>query len=334
MTTLYIPEPGALLKADQTNFHVFPNRSFSYQVAIAKVEEIVLFGYTNISQEALKLVRSLNISLLFLEQEKPYHSSGQATIKHQQRQLQYCRNHEFTWETTESILRASCHNRSHVLKGLLGGVGNRKQGISDVDSTGNGGKELRKALSSVEKAVRILKKIEDNLPLVKGFHTFTKLEEKADEIYFIALDSLLPPDWLKTYYQDEVSQQLACLLNLGYIFLGDKIRTCLEKVGLDPNIGNFHNDVEYTLPLVADLMLELGAIFVDYFVVQLTSNHIINCSDFTLPDEEGEIHLYPLPLRKLIKAWEAKLDTPVKHLRVGKVTYRRCIELQVKEYLA
>ncbi len=310
MTTLYIPEPGALLKADKTNFHVFPNRSFSYQVAIAKVEEIVLFGYTNISQEALKLVRSLNIPLLFLEQEKPYHSPGQATIKHQQKQLRYCQNHEFTWETTESILRASCHNRSNLLK------------------------QLNNHQASVEKAVCILKKIEDNLPLVKGFHTFTKLEEKADEIYFTALDSLLPPDWLKTYHQDEVSQQLACLLNLGYIFLGDKIRTCLEQVGLDPNISNFHNEVEYTLPLVADLMLELGAIFVDSFVLQLTSDRIINCSDFTLPDEEGEIHLYPLPLRKFIKAWEAKLDTPVKHLRAGKVTYRRCIELQVKEYLA
>ncbi|MGB3691261.1 MAG: CRISPR-associated endonuclease Cas1 [Spirulinaceae cyanobacterium] len=145
MTTLYIPEPGALLKADQTNFHVFPTRSFSYQVAITKVEEIIIFGYTNISQEALKLVRSLNISLLFLEQEKPYYSSGQTAIKHQQKQLQCCQNSEFTWETTESLLRASCHNRSHLLKGLLGEASKRQQAV------GNSKKESRQTLSSVEK---------------------------------------------------------------------------------------------------------------------------------------------------------------------------------------
>ncbi|MGB3691260.1 MAG: hypothetical protein WA865_11650 [Spirulinaceae cyanobacterium] len=81
-------------------------------------------------------------------------------------------------------------------------------------------------------------------------------------------------------------------------------------------------------------MLELGAVLVDSFVLQLVSDRIINYSNFTSPDEEGEIHLYPLPLRKFIKAWEAKLDSPIKHLRTGEVTYRHCIELQVKEYLA
>jgi CRISP-associated protein Cas1 len=87
--------------------------------------------------------------------------------------------------------------------------------------------------------------------------------------------------------------------------------------------------------LVSDLMEEWRAQLVDSLAVYLVNSQIFTLEDFTNPDERGGVYFQPHALKKFLKHWEEKLQTEITHPHSGqKVVYRRCIELQVREYIA
>ncbi|MDX2211738.1 MAG: CRISPR-associated endonuclease Cas1 [Oculatellaceae cyanobacterium bins.114] len=87
--------------------------------------------------------------------------------------------------------------------------------------------------------------------------------------------------------------------------------------------------------LVSDLIEEFRAFVVDSLVLYLTNSAILNLEDFTPPDERGGVYLHPDALKRFLKHWEDKLQTEIVHPHSGhKVNYRRCMELQVWEYIA
>ena len=82
-------------------------------------------------------------------------------------------------------------------------------------------------------------------------------------------------------------------------------------------------------------MEEFRAPIVDSFVAYLINKNIFTQEDFHSPDEAGGVYLYPDKIKIYLKHWEEKLQTEVTHPHTGyKVAYRRCIELQMREYVA
>ena len=74
---------------------------------------------------------------------------------------------------------------------------------------------------------------------------------------------------------------------------------------------------------------------VDVLVAYLINSDIFTEEDFTPPDARGGVYLQPDALKKFLKHWEEKLQQKITHPYTGhKVSYRRCFELQVWEYVA
>jgi CRISPR-associated protein Cas1 len=125
------------------------------------------------------------------------------------------------------------------------------------------------------------------------------------------------------------------LLSLGYTLLSQQVYSFVQAVGLHTHFGNLHVPRDNHPALVSDLMEEFRAQVVDSFVSYLVNKKILTPEDFTPPDERGGVYLHPDALKKFLKHWEEKLQTEVTHPHTGyKVVYRRCIELQVREYIA
>ncbi|BAU08379.1 hypothetical protein FIS3754_43230 [Fischerella sp. NIES-3754] len=82
-------------------------------------------------------------------------------------------------------------------------------------------------------------------------------------------------------------------------------------------------------------MEEFRAQLVDSLVAYLINSNIFTEDDFTPPDEKGGVYLQPHALKKFLKHWEEKLQSELTHPNTGyKVSFRRCLELQVREYVA
>jgi len=125
------------------------------------------------------------------------------------------------------------------------------------------------------------------------------------------------------------------LLSLGYTLLSQNMYSLVQAVGLHTHFGNLHVPRKKHPALVSDLVEEFRALIVDSLIAYLVNSKIFIPEDFTPADERGGVYLYPNSLKKFLKHWEERLQSQVTHPHTGyKVSNRRCLELQVWEYIA
>jgi CRISPR-associated endonuclease Cas1 len=125
------------------------------------------------------------------------------------------------------------------------------------------------------------------------------------------------------------------LLSLGYTLLSQNVHSFVQAIGLHTHFGNLHVPRDNHPALVSDLVEEFRAQLVDSLVAYLVNKKIFTPEDFTPPDERGGVYLHPDALKKFLKHWEEKLQSQLTHPHTGyKVSFRRCLELQVREYIS
>lgn len=318
MTTLYVTDQGAYLKVHNQQFQVFHHQELRICVPVNRVSHVVLFGCCNISHGAVKLALARRIPVLFLSQKGRYfgrlETDGEAKVEYLAQQVKYSRDPDFTKATAESIIRAKLHNSRVLLQRL-----NR-----------------RRRTDAAQKAINSIALLMDNLPLAESIEVLRGYEGKAATLYFQALGSLFVGAFaFEKRTKRPPTDPINSLLSLGYTLLSQNVYSFVQAVGLHTHFGNLHVPSDHHPALVSDLMEEFRAQLVDSLVAYLTNSKIFVPEDFTPSDERGGVYLYADSLKKFIKHWEEKLQTEVTHLHTGyKVSYRRCLELQVREYIS
>lgn len=161
-------------------------------------------------------------------------------------------------------------------------------------------------------------------------------EGQAAQIYYQAFAQALDPTFIfEKRTRRPPTDPVNSLLSLGYTLLWENVHAMVEAAGLHTHFGNLHTPRQNHPALVSDLVEEFRACVVDEFVVYLVNKHILKPEDFTPPDDRGGVYLFPDALKKFLKHWEDKLQQTVTHPHTGyKVSYRRCMELQVWEYVS
>ncbi|WP_013334941.1 CRISPR-associated endonuclease Cas1 [Gloeothece verrucosa] len=318
MTTLYITDQGSYLKAQGYQFHIFYQRELRCKIPVNQVSHIVLFGCCNITHGAVRLALTRRIPLLYLSQRGRYfgrlETEGQAKVEYLSQQVKRAENSEFTRLQAENIVRAKLNNSRVLLMRL-----NR-----------------RRSNSSVKQAIANLEKLRDNLPLANTMDELRGYEGKAATVYFQALGSLFQaPFTFEKRSKRPPTDPVNSLLSLGYTLLSQNMHSFVEAMGLHTHFGNLHVPRNNHPALVSDLIEEFRAPLVDSLVVYLVNKKIFTPEDFTPPDGRNGVYLHPDSLKKFLKHWEEKLHSEITHPYTQyKVSMRRCLELQVREYIA
>jgi CRISPR-associated endonuclease Cas1 len=317
MTTLYITEQGSFLKVQRQQFQVFYQQQLRCKVPANRVSHIVLFGCCNLSHAAVGLALSRQIPVMFLSQRGRYfgrlQAEGNAKVEYLSRQVECSLNPVFTRQQAENIVRAKLHNSRALLLKL-----NR-----------------RRPTQEAEIAIDFLANLMDKLGDAESMDALRGYEGKAASVYFQGLGSLLAePFTFEKRTKRPPKDPVNSLLSLGYTLLSQNIYSFIQSLGLHTHFGNLHVPRDNHPALVSDLMEEFRAQFVDSFVAYLVNSKIFTLDDFTPPDAQGGVYLHPDSLKKFLKHWEDKLQTEITHPQTGyQVTYRRCLELQVREYM-
>lgn len=104
----------------------------------------------------------------------------------------------------------------------------------------------------------------------------------------------------------------------------------LIRIGFDPYLGFYHQP-RYGRPALAlDLMEEFRPLIADSVVVGLINNGEIRPSDFLA--RAGSVALRPEGRKRVLAAYERRLDTEVTHPRFGySISYRRVFEVQARQ---
>ena len=318
MSTLYITDQGSYLRVKQGQFQVMHQHQLRFQIPVNRVSHILLFGCCNLSHGAVKLALRRNIPVLFLSYKGKYFGrlsvAGRAKVEYVSQQVERAQDGAFIRQQAATIVRAKLHNCRVLLMRL-----NRRR-------------RQQVASQAIKELAHIIKQLssESELDVLRGY------EGQGTHLYFRALGSLFSgPFVFEKRTKRPPTDPINSLLSLGYTLLHQNLYSFIQASGLHPHFGNLHTPRNNHPALVSDLMEEFRALVVDSLVTYLVNKQIFLEDDFTAPDERGGVFLQPGSLKKFLKHWQERLQMEVTHTPTGyKVAYRRCLELQVREYIA
>ncbi len=320
MTTLYVTDQGAYISVYRYQFQVFYQRQLRIKVPVNQVSQIVLFGCCNLSHGAVKLSLSRRIPILFLSQTGRYFGrlkeEGRAKVDYLMQQVKCANDPDFVRRQAEAIVAAKLHNSRVLLMRL-----NRRRSDRNL---------------LVEKGIDEIADLIVRLPAADSLDALRGYEGHGATLYFQALGSLFVGEFaFEKRSKRPPTDPVNSLLSLGYTFLSQNVFSFVLMLGLHPHFGNLHVPRDNHPALVSDLMEEFRAQLVDSLVSYLINKKIFEPSDFTPPDDRDGVYLHPHSLKKFVKHWEDKLQQSIVHPHTNvRVPLRRCIELQVREYLA
>jgi CRISP-associated protein Cas1 len=308
MSTIYITEPDASFKVQNKYLKVLQQDKQRFFIRISNISQFAIFGNIKFPKDVMQIVRLNQIPAIYFTHTGEYlgrlenPSTVQAKYLNYQRQRLHDR--EFNRATAESIVWAKLHNQQTFLQ-------NWTHYYTDY---------------TTQRASDYLTLLMDNLSLAPCVEELHQYIEEADKVYYCAVASIL-----SLYHSNPhtTAKQINRFLTLGNQLLHQYIYNHLKTAGLHPDYGILHRDTHHELPLAWDFSAEFRAPIVDDLVLTFARNLAKNNGNSNGNGKKPHTHL-----QRFLQHWEGKLKTFVLHPSAGEVSYRQCIDLQVKEYIA
>jgi CRISPR-associated protein Cas1 len=191
----------------------------------------------------------------------------------------------------------------------------------------------RKADSVLSESAERIGALADQARRCQTLNSLNGCEGKAGAIYFGTFKRLLRHEWpFRKRVRRPPTDPVNVLLSFGYTLLLHNVQGAVSTVGLDPYVGFLHQ-IAYNRPSLAlDMMEEFRPLVVDSVVMRCLNNEIVRADHFYPGDDaDRPVVLDDEGRAKFISTFEARLADEFKHPDTNeRVTYRRCIELQVR----
>ncbi len=109
-------------------------------------------------------------------------------------------------------------------------------------------------------------------------------EGASSKAYFTAISKTLPESMrFESRTKHPAKDIFNMLLNYGYGILYGKVEGALIKAGIDPYLGIMHRD-DYNRPVLAYDVIEIFRVWVDYVVVNLSQQEVIDEDCYSIKD--------------------------------------------------
>jgi len=170
----------------------------------------------------------------------------------------------------------------------------------------------------------------------RGAASLLGIEGTAARLYFEVFPSLLNaadrlpgPGFTGLRNRRPPTDAVNCLLSFCYGLLTKELLAACLAVGFDPYIGLYHRPRFGRPALALDLAEEFRPLLADSTVLTCVNNREVGPSDFLV--RAGAVTLTDTGRRTVIRAWERRMTTEVRHPVFGyQVSYRRAVELQAR----
>ena len=309
---LYLLEQGSKLSRDGRRLAVTKGDDTLAQVAVLQVSQVIVFGNSQITTPALRLLLDEGVEVVLLSRRGRFYGrligagSGNGALR--VAQVVGSREPAFALATAQACVRGKVHNMKVFLQRYA------RRG-SDP------------AVAGAAEAINRL------LPRVGRTQTINSLmgvEGQASAIYFGIWRSLLKAPWtFDRRVRRPPTDPVNALLGFAYTLLTQNILGAVLTAGLDPYVGFLHQ-LNYNRPSLAlDLVEEFRPIIADSLVLRCLNNAILTAEHFEPGDAERPVQLTQEGIRLFIREFEQRLTQSFKHPVSGQqVTYRRLFHLQ------
>jgi CRISPR-associated protein Cas1 len=344
--TLYLTEEYALVRRDSedTLLVQIPERqgknggkavpARKERIPLIKIDEVVVVGEITMTASAIHLLLERDIEITFLGYYGQFKGrlsppfSKNAIL----RMAQYRAHQDMTkrCELARQFVMGKLSNQRTMLQRYQ-----RRQSDPEMRQAIEQMAMLLRQLADLPlEKVRVAQRLAggDNRITGTPLETILGLEGAGSAAYFRCFGLLLTnqqqwpfPGRVKRPPTDPVN----ALLSFGYSLLTNKVASVVQLVGFDHFVGYLHSTFYGRPALALDVVEEFRPIIVDSVVLTMLNNRMFTINDFVV--ELGAYRLKDERRKVFFTKFEERLNEEINHPLFGyKVTYRRCVELQVR----
>lgn len=326
MATLYLTEQYSLVKIEGEALRVQPSGNKAGQVIrvpLNKVEQVLVLGEVTLTTPALHALLERRIPVHYLTAYGRSRGSLLADWGKNSgvRLAQY------------ALYRDSAKGFGVARQCIAGKLLNMRTLLLRYARARNDGTNFLEAAEQIRHCLHQLAQLEppsDTSDRMHGLGPLLGLEGSASAAYYRVFGQLLKGEWGFTgRVKRPPTDPLNAMLSFGYTVLTNQIVSLIHSVGLDPGLGVLHQPGFGKPALALDLIEGFRSIIVDSIVITMVNTGQIEPNDFE--QQLGAFQIKDGPRRTFLEKLEARLSEQVQHSLFGyKVSYRRCIELQVR----
>jgi len=261
MNTAYISQQGCYLSIKQELLLVSKNKQVIFEVQLPLIEQILIFGKSQITTQAIRACLSRNIPIVYLSR-MGYCYGRTISIERGYRQLsRYQQQLNFPDKLTvaRAIIQAKLSNSKTLL--------NRQQRLKDSLNLSKNIEIINYLINQVKSAETIEK--------IMGY------EGAGASSYFNAFgECITNPDFI--FYARSRRPPLNpvnALLSFGYQVLWNHLLALIELQGLDPYSACLHQGSQKHAALASDLIEEFRTPIIDSLVLYMINRQFISAKD-------------------------------------------------------
>lgn len=306
LNTLFITTQGAYLAKEGECVAVRIDNEIKLRVPIHTLGSIVCFGQISCSPFLMGFASERGVGLSFMTEYGRFLArvQGPVTGNVLLRREQYRRadSWEISTDLARSIVSAKIINSRLVLQ----------RAVRD-----HGDKIEKEAL---EREVAHLKDCVHRLQGTEHLDAIRGIEGEAANGYFGVFNHLILSPEEKFSFKGRNRRppldRVNCLLSFVYALLAHDVRSALEAVGLDPQVGFLHRDRPGRHGLALDLMEEFRAAIADRLVLSLINLGQLKVSDFEVL-KTGAVRMTDDARKALLVTYQKRKQDEIVHPFLG-----------------
>lgn len=183
-------------------------------------------------------------------------------------------------------------------------------------------------------ALKELQHLGRKITQAPSLETLLGLEGAAARVYFREFDGLFKTETGQLFVFDQRNRRpprdpVNALLSFCYSLLLREVTIAIQKVGLDPLLGFYHQPRFGRPSLALDLMEEFRPLLADSTVLSVLNTGIVKPEDFTRG--QGAVSLQAPARRRVTLAMERRMNQLITHpIFDYRLSYRRVLEIQAR----
>ncbi|WP_027369084.1 type I-C CRISPR-associated endonuclease Cas1c [Desulfocurvibacter africanus] len=300
LNTLFVTTQGAYLSKDGETVAVSVDGERRLRVPVHTLDGVVCFGNVLASPFLLGMCAERDVAVSFLSENGRFLArvagpvSGNVLLRREQ--FRRADNGGACLEIARAMLAGKLCNCRTVLRRSARDHPETAQAV-EAAADGLGG---------------LLRRLEttDDLEAMRG------VEGDAAHRYFGAFDHMILADKEAFRFEGRNRRppldRMNCLLSFLYTLLAHDVRSALESVGLDCQVGFLHRDRPGRPGLALDLMEEFRPIIADRLALSLVNKRQVKASGFTV-SESGAVTMDDETRKAVLVAYQERKREEIVH---------------------
>ncbi len=318
LNTLFVTTQGAYLAKEREAVLVRVDNETKLRLPIHTLGGIVCFGNVGCSPYLMAHCAENDVGLSFLSEYGRFLARVQGPVSGnvllRRRQYRLADDMEASAKIAYFILTGKLANCRTVLQRAL------RDHSAKIDK------------DSVEKASRHIATAVKNIHPEMPLDVLRGIEGDAAKQYFSVFDHLITSQKTDFSFSGRNRRppldKVNCLLSFVYTILLHDVRSALEAVGLDPQVGFLHRDRPGRPSLALDLMEEFRPFFADRLVLSMINLSKVQKKGF-IKSQTGAVLMKDDTRKELLVAYQKRKQDEITHPFLGdKVTIGLLFHLQ------